>query len=100
WVKLRSDDGFAFIVPRKATTASGFSEAQSNTCQLSLRAVVTEKVLEYLVFKVQYEKAGPKEEIPDFTERIVPELALEMLMAADYLECEFDCILLIILRWF
>jgi transcription elongation factor B subunit 1 len=45
------------------------------------RPVVTEKVLEYLVHKAQYEKAGPKEEIPDFTERIVPELALEMYVA-------------------
>ena len=39
--------------------------------------MVAEKVMEYLVFKAQYENAGPKEDIPDFTERIVPELALE-----------------------
>jgi len=33
--------------------------------------------MEYLVFKAQYEKATSKEEVPDFGERIVPELALE-----------------------
>lgn len=42
------------------------------------RAAVTEKVMEYLVFKAQYDKATTKEEIPDFQERIVPELALEL----------------------
>lgn len=41
------------------------------------RAIVTEKIMEYLVFKAQYEKATSKEEVPDFGERIVPELALE-----------------------
>ncbi|KAF8519797.1 BTB/POZ protein, partial [Hysterangium stoloniferum] len=100
WIKIRSDDGFMFLIPRKAANCSGFlrgmldsrcgfMESTSNTCQLIVdvrRAVVTEKVMEYLVFKAQYEKAGPGEDIPDFTERIVPELALETLMAADYLE--------------
>lgn len=42
------------------------------------RAPVTEKVMEYLVFKAQYDKATSKEVIPDFQERIVPELALEL----------------------
>jgi elongin-C len=41
-------------------------------------------VAEYLVYKVQYEKAGPKEEIPDFIERIVPELVLEMYVAFSF----------------
>lgn len=41
-----------------------------------------------MAFKAQYENAGPKEEIPlnEFTERIPPEVALELLLAADYLE--------------
>ncbi|KAF8496348.1 BTB/POZ protein, partial [Gautieria morchelliformis] len=97
WVRIKSGDDFTFIVPRKAAEASGmlknmldpsggFAEAHSNTCQIQWRAVVTEKVAEYLVYKVQYEKASAKEEIPDFIERIVPELVLEMLTAADYLE--------------
>lgn len=45
---------------------------------LARRAVVTEKVMAYLVFKAEYDKAGPKDEVPDFGERIPPELALEM----------------------
>jgi hypothetical protein len=65
-----------------------------------------EKLCEYMAFKSTYEHAGPKEEIPEFTERIPPEIALELyatmpfvlwistnasftacsLVAADYLE--------------
>lgn len=45
----------------------------------SSRPIVTEKVLEYLAYKTTYENAGPKEEIPDFYERVMPELALELL---------------------
>ena len=41
-------------------------------------AAVVEKVLEYLAFKKQYENAGPRDEIPDFQERIPPEVALEL----------------------
>lgn len=43
-------------------------------------------MLEYLVFKVQYKDATAKDYVPDFAERIEPEIALEVLMAADYLE--------------
>ncbi|GJJ12967.1 hypothetical protein Clacol_007214 [Clathrus columnatus] len=95
WIKLRSEDGFTFMITAKAARGSGFLrgmlesgfvESTSGTCTLALRAAVTEKVMEYLVFKAQYDKATSKEEIPDFQERIVPELALELLMAADYLE--------------
>ena len=43
-----------------------------------LRAAVTEKFVEYLAFKATYEKAPPNEELPDFTERVVPEIALEL----------------------
>jgi transcription elongation factor B subunit 1 len=39
---------------------------------------VTEKVIEYLSYKTTYESAKPKEEIPDFYERVAPELALEL----------------------
>lgn len=83
-------------------TAGGFVEAQSNTCQIQWyearnaynstcsyhiprRAAVTEKVAEYLVYKVQYEKAGQKEDIPDFIERIDPELVLEMYVRSSLL---------------
>jgi transcription elongation factor B subunit 1 len=39
---------------------------------------VTEKFVEYLAYKATYENAPPNEEIPDFIERIAPEIALEL----------------------
>lgn len=99
WVKLVSSDGYSFLVKRNVATISGtlktmlstdstFREALANTCSISERAVLVEKICEYMSFKAQYEAAGPKEEVPlnEFTERIPPEIALELLLAADYLE--------------
>lgn len=45
---------------------------------LRASAVVTEKLVEYLSYKATYEHAPPKEDIPDFYERIMPEVALEL----------------------
>jgi hypothetical protein len=42
------------------------------------RAAVTEKFVEYLAYKATYENAPPNEDIPDFLERIDPEIALEL----------------------
>jgi hypothetical protein len=39
---------------------------------------VTEKFVEYLAYKTTYENVNPNEEIPDFFERIAPEIALEL----------------------
>lgn len=37
-----------------------------------------EKLCEYLTYKNLYEKAPPKDDIPDFMERLAPEIALEL----------------------
>lgn len=42
------------------------------------RAIVVEKLCEYLQYKQTYETAPAKEDIPEFTERIPPEVALEL----------------------
>ncbi|THH29319.1 hypothetical protein EUX98_g4860 [Antrodiella citrinella] len=95
WIRIMSNDGYSFLVRRKVATASGtlknmlntesnFAEAASNTCAMSERGVIVEKLCEYLTYKTLYEKAPPKEDIPDFMERLAPEIALELLMAADY----------------
>jgi hypothetical protein len=74
---------------------------------------VTEKFVEYLAYKATYENASPNEEIPEFSERIDPEIALELyvplqsdlfpciwtddcfsLAAADYLEGAYDMLIL------
>jgi transcription elongation factor B subunit 1 len=37
-----------------------------------------EKVMEYLSYKHLYGKAGQREEIPDFQDRIIADIALEL----------------------
>ncbi|EIM79677.1 uncharacterized protein STEHIDRAFT_69109, partial [Stereum hirsutum FP-91666 SS1] len=88
WVRVHSPDGYSFLVKRKVALRSGtlknmlsddsFSEAASKTCEVNARAPVAEKLVEYLSYKTTYESAGPKEDIPDFFERIMPEIALEL----------------------
>jgi hypothetical protein len=75
---------------------------------------VTEKFVEYLAYKATYDNAPPNEDIPDFIERIDPEIALELyvqplksesfpyiltdifssLAAADYLEGAYGVFIL------
>ncbi|KAF8548117.1 hypothetical protein OG21DRAFT_1423641 [Imleria badia] len=91
WVKLVSSDGYSFLIKRSVAMMSGtlknmlnfdssFKEALANTCPISERAPVVEKVCEYMSFKAHYEGLGSKEDIPinEFTERIPPEIALEL----------------------
>lgn len=59
-----------------------FSEAKSGVCHLvTLNGVVLQKVVEYLYYNERYRevKGVPDMEIP-------PELCLELVMAADYLD--------------
>ncbi|KDQ11543.1 hypothetical protein BOTBODRAFT_35215 [Botryobasidium botryosum FD-172 SS1] len=97
WVRINSVDGFSYLVQRNVALGSGtlkgmlstdsnFMEATNNTCSLQERGAVVEKAVEYLAYKAQYANAPQSVDIPDFTERIPPELALELLMAADFLE--------------
>ncbi|KAH9916750.1 POZ domain-containing protein, partial [Epithele typhae] len=99
WVRLTSNDGFDYLVKRKAAMGSGtlrnmlnaessFSEALSNVCPVDERAIIVEKLSEYLTYKALYEGAKKNEEIPDFQERVYPEISLELLVAADYYDGE------------
>ncbi|GAA5826708.1 hypothetical protein JCM11251_002863 [Rhodosporidiobolus azoricus] len=95
WITLVSSDGHRYILPRSAALGSGFIKdtlstdfAESKTGVISLpeqRAEIVEKVAEYLLYKEQYSQK--KGEIPDFKERVKPEIALELLMASDFLDC-------------
>ncbi|KZT21887.1 POZ domain-containing protein, partial [Neolentinus lepideus HHB14362 ss-1] len=90
WVLITTQDGFSFMVKRKValisgtlrnmlSTESNFREAIASVCEIpDTRAVVVEKLCEYMAYKAQYENTPPKEDIPDFMERILPELALEL----------------------
>ncbi|KAJ3385822.1 hypothetical protein HDU84_002004 [Entophlyctis sp. JEL0112] len=96
YVKLISADGFEFIIDRKCAMASGtiknmlsspgqFTEAQQNEINFrDIKAIVLEKVCKYLYYKVRYTNTRDKE-LPDFP--IDVEIALELMMAADFLDC-------------
>ncbi|KAL2849561.1 BTB/POZ protein [Aspergillus pseudoustus] len=93
YVTLVSGDGFEFIIPRSAACVSGtirrmldpsskFSEALSGRCVFeNLSGVVLEKVCEYFCYN---DKNKNQTNVPDMD--IPPELCLELLMAADYLD--------------
>ncbi|KAI0260729.1 BTB/POZ protein [Gloeopeniophorella convolvens] len=92
WIRIISRDGFSFIVKRNVVMRSGtlrnmldehhsFTEAVQKVCPVDERrvlAAVTEKFVEYLSYKTTYENVPTNEDIPDFSERIVPEIALEL----------------------
>ncbi|ETW75315.1 hypothetical protein HETIRDRAFT_244312, partial [Heterobasidion irregulare TC 32-1] len=89
WVRIVSSDGYSCVVSRAAAMRSGtlknmldteanFSEAERQTCHLQERGIVVEKVVEYLLYKTTYENTPAKVDIPDFFERIQPEIALEV----------------------
>ncbi|EYE96408.1 elongin C [Aspergillus ruber CBS 135680] len=93
YVTLVSGDGFEFVVPRSTACVSGtirrmldpssnFSEAITGRCVLeTLSGVVLEKVCEYFCYN---QKNKEQANVPDM--EIPPELCLELLMAADYLD--------------
>lgn len=95
YVQLISQDRHEFIIKREYALTSGtikamldgpgqFAENESN--QVNFREIpshVLEKVCQYFTYKVKYTNSAT--EIPDFP--IPPEIALELLMAANFLDC-------------
>jgi len=95
YVKLISSDGHEFIVKRDHALTSGtikamlsgpgqFSENETN--EINFREIpshVLQKVCMYFTYKVRYTNSST--EIPEFP--IAPEVALELLMAANFLDC-------------
>ena len=60
-----------------------FVEALENRCHFeSINGVVLEKVCEYLYYAEKYKDS---KDVPDM--ELPPELCLELLMAADFLNC-------------
>ncbi|KAF2227078.1 transcriptional elongation regulator Elc1/Elongin C [Elsinoe ampelina] len=92
YVTLVSSDGYEFVVQRSAAVISGaikrmldpnsgFAESTTGICKFeNINAIVLEKVCEYLYY---HEKHKDAKDVPDMD--IPPELCLELLMAADYL---------------
>jgi len=68
--------------------SSSYAEAATKTCPSGQRAIIAEKLIEYMSFKSHYETVGPKEDIPihEYMDRLPREIVLELLLAADYQE--------------
>mmetsp|Transcript_19466 Transcript_19466/g.49875 ORF Transcript_19466/g.49875 Transcript_19466/m.49875 type:complete len:107 (+) Transcript_19466:96-416(+) len=96
YVKLISCDGKEFFCERKAAMISGtiknmltgpgqFTEKQMGEVSFpEISGDVLEKVLEYFHYKLRYTNVSSAEEVPEFD--ITPQVALPLLMAANYLE--------------
>lgn len=94
YVTLVSADGFEYVVDYEAacvskmiknlmTSAGGFSELESNTItfpEISGRCL--ERVCQYFYYKLRH--TNSKDKLPQFP--LPPEMALELLMAANYLD--------------
>uniref|UniRef100_A0A7E4ZZR3 Elongin-C n=1 Tax=Panagrellus redivivus TaxID=6233 RepID=A0A7E4ZZR3_PANRE len=95
YVKLISQDGHEFIIKREYAITSGtiramlsgpgqFSENENNEVHFrEIPSHVLQKVCHYFTYKVRYTNSA--HEIPEFN--IAPEVALELLMAANFLDC-------------
>eukprot|EP01115_Flamella_aegyptia_P006006 TRINITY_DN2537_c2_g1_i1.p1 TRINITY_DN2537_c2_g1~~TRINITY_DN2537_c2_g1_i1.p1 ORF type:complete len:107 (+),score=28.34 TRINITY_DN2537_c2_g1_i1:51-371(+) len=93
-VKLISHEGHVFIVDRKCAMVSGtiksmlngpgnFAEQALGEINFKeISAKILEKVIQYFYYKQKYTNCST--EIPEFV--IEPEVALELLMAANFLE--------------
>eukprot|EP01105_Mastigella_eilhardi_P006444 TRINITY_DN18011_c0_g1_i1.p2 TRINITY_DN18011_c0_g1~~TRINITY_DN18011_c0_g1_i1.p2 ORF type:complete len:133 (+),score=32.60 TRINITY_DN18011_c0_g1_i1:45-401(+) len=95
-IRLTSAEGHEFIVHRDCAMVSGtiksvfsgpgsFNEqAQNKIAFAEISAPVLEKVVQYFYYKLKYTAPGVNQDIPEFT--IEPDIALELLMAANYLD--------------
>lgn len=90
YVTLVSSDGFTYTVSKDAASISGtlrnmisdtFEEGTTNTIRLhDIDAPVLDKVVEYLYYNEKYKDCV---DVPDF--HVPTEMALELLVAADFL---------------
>lgn len=92
FVKLISAEGHEFFVDRRCAMVSGtiksmlsgqFAESRGEIRFPEIPAIVLEKVIQYLYYKVRYSNSSQR--VPDF--EIDPALALDLLTVANYLDC-------------
>ncbi|KAJ5053914.1 uncharacterized protein L3040_000204 [Drepanopeziza brunnea f. sp. 'multigermtubi'] len=93
YITLISSDNFEFVLLREAACTSGaikrmldpkssFKESTDGRCYFAeINGIVLEKVAEYFYYNY---KNRNREDVPDMA--IPPELCLELLMAADFLD--------------
>eukprot|EP00727_Mastigamoeba_balamuthi_P013925 m51a1_g9155 putative transcription elongation factor b polypeptide 1 (110) ;mRNA; r:125431-125893 len=95
YVRLKSSDNHEFIVHRECAMISGtiksmlggpgsFAEQQQGEVSFQeISTPILEKVVQYFYYKVKY-SPGAGAETPEFP--IEPDIALELLMAANFLD--------------
>jgi Skp1 family, tetramerisation domain len=94
YVKLVSAEGHEYFLDKQIAMSSSmtirtmlegqFREAQDNIIRFpDISGYILERVVRYLHYKAQYGNSTAR--IPDFM--IEPEVALELLIAAKYLDC-------------
>jgi hypothetical protein len=94
FVKLVSAEGHEFFLDREIAIASSktirlmlegsFREAQENVIRFpDIDGYILERVVRYLHYKAQHSNSTSR--IPEFA--IEPEVALELLIAAKFLDC-------------
>ena len=72
------------MIKSMMTSSGGFSERSSNKITFpEISGKILEKVCQYFYYKLQY--TDSREAIPEV--KVPPELALELLMASNYLDC-------------
>ncbi|GME94862.1 hypothetical protein B5S28_g104 [[Candida] boidinii] len=91
FITLVSNDGFSYVVTKDAANVSGtlkgmlstpFQESETNKIVLhELDSILLEKVIEYLYYNLKYSN---QVDVPEFD--IPTEMALELLVAADFLD--------------
>jgi len=91
-VKLISAEGHIFYIHKKCAMVSGtiktmlsgqFAESRGEVRFPEIAGIILEKVIQYLYYKVRYTNSSTK--VPEF--KMDPEIVLEVLMAANYLDC-------------
>nr|XP_039264559.1 elongin-C-like [Styela clava] len=95
YIRIVSSDGHKFIVNRDYAMTSGtikamlsgpgrFAENETNEiCFKEIPSHVLAKVCQYFAYKYRFSNTSM--EMPEFP--IAPEIALELLMAANFLDC-------------
>jgi len=91
-VKLVSAEGHEFYIHKKCAMVSGtikamlsgqFAESRGEVRFPEIPGVILERVVQYLYYKVRYSNSSLR--VPNFS--VEPEMSLELLMAANYLDC-------------
>lgn len=92
YIKVHSSDGFTFVIPREAALVSGtwqrtlssenYIESQTGELSMEEPAEIVATIIDYLFYHLRYRETEGQ---PGTEFNIPPELALQVLVAADYL---------------